>query len=393
MRLLWADPIVFSSDLTLIRELLFVDRENRISPGREVALRPVMGRHSVLFAHGEHHLRLRRLMAPALQSSDGDRHADLGRALTRSRIATWPLEERFALLERLQHLVLEILVTAVFAPRDPARTSTLIELFSTLRELNALAPRRRWMRFQNRLGVQSRLDRALVPLHRLIAEEVEERRRNRGPDGDADLLSRYARARLPDGRALTGPELRDQVVTVIMAGHETSAVGLAWTLELLARNPRAEAEAAAGAARGDGSFLAAVIRESLRLRPVIPTMGRRLGSGRRLGGFELPAGTIVSPSIYLAHTSPQNFEAPREFRPERFLDGASPPGWMPFGGGVHRCLGASLAETLIWAVLSELLPRLSLRLATPAAPRIVSRSVLWAPARGLPVVARARRSS
>jgi cytochrome P450 len=392
VRLLWAEPITFSADLELIRELLADDRGNRVSPGREATLKPVMGPRSIFFAHGDSHLELRRLMSPPLQGEALPAYAELARVLTRQQVASWPLGQRFELLARLVRLVADVLVGAVFAPRDAARAAELAELFTVMRELNAAGWRRRWARAQKRLGAASRLESAGSRLDELIAAEIGERYADPALGQRADVLSRYARARRPDGRVLEEGELRDQVVSLMMAGHDATAVGLAWTLELLARHPAAERRALADAADGDGSFLAATVRESLRLRPVVPTVGRRLGAARRLGGYELPAGSIVSPSIYLVHTSARHFAAPREFKPERFLEPGGRPGWMPFGGGVRRCLGATLAETLMRAVLAELLPRLELRLVSNGPARVRSESVIWAPARGLPVVASPRRA-
>lgn len=390
VRLLGAQPITFSADLELIRELLSDDRNNRVSPGREATLKPVMGRHSIFFAWGDAHLELRRLMSSPLQGKEIDGYADLARALTTEHVAGWPRDRRFELLPRLMHLVAEILVGAVFAPRDPARADELAHFFTALRDLNAAGWRRRWSRVQNRLGGRSRLQRTGTRLDELMAEEIDERRADPALGQRSDLLSQYTSTRLPDGRSLSDAELRDQAASVMMAGHDATAVGLAWTLELLARHPVAERAAVADAASGDGSYLAATIRESLRLRPVVPAFGRSLGVAKRLGDFELPAGSVVSPSIYLAHTTARNFPDPLAFKPERFLGEGSRPGWMPFGGGVRRCLGAAMAETLMRAVLAELLPRLSLTLASTGPAGVSPESVLWAPARGLPVVASER---
>lgn len=385
LRLLGTPPITFSADLELIRELLSDDRNNMPSPGREETLKPVMGPRSILFASGDSHLELRRLISPPLQGPAVVGYADLARALTVEHVSEWPLEQRFELLPRMVRLVADILIGAIFAPRDPARADELARLFIGMRELNAAGWRRRWNRAQNRLGRRSGLERIGSRLDELLAGEIGERRADPALERRSDLLSAYARAQLPGGRSLSDAELRDQVASVMMAGHDATALGLTWSMELLARNPIVERAAVADAAGGDGTYLAATVRESLRLRPVVPTVGRRLRDAKRLGGFELPAGSIVSPSIYLLHTSSRNFPDPLAFKPERFLEEGNRQGWMPFGGGVRRCVGAGLAETLMRAVLAELLPRRSVTLASSRPTRVRPQGVLWGPARGLPV--------
>jgi len=199
-------------------------------------------------------------------------------------------------------------------------------------------------------------------------------------------------ARFDDGEPLGDEELRDQLITLLLAGHETTATALAWTFDLLLRNPPQLARLRAELEQDGEEYLRAVISESLRLRPVVPLAGRRLHSALRVNGYVLPAGTDVTPAIWLAHTNPEVYSEPLEFRPERFLE--SPPetyGWIPFGGGVRRCLGAAFAEFEMRVVLREVLSRCELRSARSAPQRIARRNITFSPRHGTPVVLVSRR--
>jgi cytochrome P450 len=186
---------------------------------------------------------------------------------------------------------------------------------------------------------------------------------------------------------MTDREVRDQLMTLLLAGHETTATGLAWTLDLLTRHPREMDRM-----RVDGEpYVRAVVAESLRLRPVVPLAGRRLAVPLESNGLALPAGTDVTPAIWLAHTRPDAYPDPYAFRPERFLD--RPPStytWIPYGGGVRRCLGAAFAEMEMRIVLTAILARFDLRAASARAERVARRNVTFSPRRGTRVIATPR---
>jgi cytochrome P450 len=216
----------------------------------------------------------------------------------------------------------------------------------------------------------------------MLATEIAERRE----DPREDILSMLVGARFEDGEPMSDAEIRDQLMTLLLAGHETTATGLAWTFDLLVRHPAVLDRLAVG---GDEAYLRAVVTESLRLRPVVPLAGRRLVKELRVDGHALPAGTDVTPAIWLAHTRADRYPEPFAFRPERFLDGApSTYAWIPFGGGVRRCLGAAFAEMEMRVVLGEVLRRRTLRAADAAAERVARRNVTFSPARGTRVIAR-----
>jgi cytochrome P450 family 135 len=186
-------------------------------------------------------------------------------------------------------------------------------------------------------------------------------------------------------------EIRDQLMTLLLAGHETTATGLAWTFDLLIRNPAVLDRLTAAVDQGDGTYVRAVVTESLRLRPVVPLAGRRLAEPMRVDGHVLPPGTDVTPAIWLAHTRPDRYQEPYAFRPERFLDGApSTYAWVPFGGGVRRCIGAAFAEMEMRVALEEIVRRRSVRAASGRAERVARRNVTFSPAGGTRVVAATR---
>jgi cytochrome P450 family 135 len=205
------------------------------------------------------------------------------------------------------------------------------------------------------------------------------------------VLSLLLRARHADGRPMSDQELRDELMTLLVAGHETTATGLSWAIELLARHPAELEKLEADVAGGDGAYLDAVIKETLRLRPVIALVLRKLMEPMEIGGRVLPAGVSVAPSIYLVHRNPDVYPEPERFRPERFLE--QPAGtytWIPFGGGVRRCLGGSFAEFEMSVVLRELVTRRSLRAVGREPEHSVRSTITNVPNRGAEVRAMAR---
>ncbi|HWP33615.1 MAG TPA: cytochrome P450, partial [Solirubrobacterales bacterium] len=206
------------------------------------------------------------------------------------------------------------------------------------------------------------------------------------------ILSMLMSARFEDGSAMTDTDLRDQLMTLLLAGHETTATALAWTFDLLLRHAEPLARLRESLAAGEDDYLRAVISESLRLRPVVPVAGRRLAKDLSVDGLELPAGTDVTPAIWLAHTRADSYPEPFAFRPERFLDEAPDTyAWVPFGGGIRRCLGAAFAEFEMRIVLREVLTRCELHKASPTPERVGRRNITLSPKDGTPVVLSSRQ--
>jgi cytochrome P450 len=221
----------------------------------------------------------------------------------------------------------------------------------------------------------------------MLGAEIDERR----ADPREDILSTFVAARFEDGEPMDDAEIRDQLMTLLLAGHETTATGLAWTFDLLLRHPEVLERLVAAVDTDDDAYVRAVVAESLRLRPVVPLAGRRLASELEVDGRVLPPGTDVTPAIWLTHTRADRYPEPYAFRPERFLGEApSTYAWIPFGGGVRRCLGAAFAEMEMRVALAEILRRRTLRPAVSGAERVARRNVTFSPANGTRVLAAPR---
>ncbi len=380
-------PMVMISEPAAIKAL-YTGRENGLPPGRTLTLEPVMGSRSVLLLEGHEHLSRRKAMLPAFHGERMRQYDSLIADVTRSEIAKWPVGSSFPIHPRMQAVTLEVILRAVFGITDSARLERMRGLLAEM--LGDLAS----PRLQLRVLLARRFGRAdpMEDVRRqgkatddLIHSEIAERREQPDVERD-DILSMLMAARFEDGAEIGDEELRDQLITLLLAGHETTATALAWTFDLVLRHPaalnklRAELE-------GDGDeYLRAVIAESLRLRPVVPLAGRRLQSELQVNGHRLPAGTDVTPAIWLAHTNPNVYPDPLEFRPERFLDGAPETyAWIPFGGGVRRCLGAAFAEFEMRIVLREVLSRCDLELASSRPEGIARRNITFSPRRGTQV--------
>jgi len=389
-------PLVMVSDPDSLRALYSV-REHGLPPGRTFALRPIMGPRSVLLLEGAEHLQRRKLMLPPFHGERMRAYEASVAEIAQREIERWPDGEPFSLHPRMQAVTLEVILGAVFGVTDPRRRELLGRLLPQLLESTSSAG------LQFRILLARRAHRAgpLLALRELTREidgellaEIAERRRDPDAGDREDILSMLALARFEDGGAMEDAEVRDQLVTLLLAGHETTATGLAWTVDLLLRYPavldRLTAEVDAGAGAGD-AYLRAVIQESLRLRPVVPLAGRRLASELEADGFTLPAGTDVTPAIWLLHTRPDLYPEPLAFRPERFLE--QPPttyGWVPFGGGVRRCLGAAFAEMEMRIVLSSMLRNRVLSAASAHAEHATRRNVTLSPRHGTRVIASPR---
>jgi len=238
-----------------------------------------------------------------------------------------------------------------------------------------------------------RVARMIAEVNEILFAQITERRDDPALADREDILSMLVAARFEDGSAMSDREVRDQLMTLLLAGHETTATALAWAFDLLFRAPDKLARLRAEVGAGDGTeYLDAVIKETLRVRPVVPFVGRELREPSELGGYDLPAGTNVMPAIYLAHTRPDVYPQPYEFRPERFLEGAPETfAWIPFGGGTRRCIGAAFAEFEMRVVLATILRRATLRPASDRPERIVRRNVTLTPRGGTPAVLAERR--
>jgi cytochrome P450 len=378
----FGSPLVMVSRPDVIRAL-YSERRHRLPPGRTITLKPLVGERSLLLLEGDEHLSRRKLMLPPFHGERMRTYESVMREAAERELKGWPEGRAFAVHPSMQAITLEVILRAVFGVADHDRRERLRTL---LRDLLAET---------TSIGLQmSVMFGRRRPLERLreMAEEIDEflfaeiARQRRTAPGE-DICSLLVHAHFDDGTGMDDREIRDQLMTLLIAGHETTATGLAWALDLLAHHP----DAATRAWSEGEPYLRAVVSESLRLRPVVPLAGRRLVTDLDVDGLSLPAGTDVTPAIWLAHTRPQEYPEPYAFRPERFLD--QPPStytWLPFGGGVRRCIGAAFAELEMRTVLDEVLSRFDLRPAGRRRERVARRNVTFSPRHGTRVVVRRR---
>ena len=381
-------PMVMLSDPAAIRAL-YTERAHGLPPGRTLALRPVMGARSVLLLEGAEHLARRKVMLPPFHGERMRAYEPIVREVAEREIDSWPADDPFPIHPRMQAVTLEVILRAVFGVEDRGRRQELTQLLVKLLHRTSSPAVQFGVLAARRLGVtgpMERIERENAELDELLLREIAEH----GSDGD-DILSLLKAARFEDGEPMSDREVRDQLVTLLLAGHETTATGLAWTFDLLLRTPAVHARLVQAVDEDDDAYVRATVTEALRLRPVVPLAGRRLSVDLDVDGLHLPAGTDVTPAIWLAHTNPDSYPDPYAFRPERWLDRKPDTyAWVPFGGGVRRCLGAAFAELEMRVVLAAVLRRRMLVPVTPSAERVARRNVTFSPAHGTRLVAAMR---
>jgi cytochrome P450 len=386
-------PMVMISDPAAIKAL-YTERAHGLPPGREVVLTPVVGARSLLVIEGDDHLAHRKVMLPPFHGERMRSYQPIVEEIVGAEIDSWPLGEKFAIHPRMQAMTLEIILRVVFGVADGPRleqlrlvlTKVLEETASPFTQLIGLAARR----FGGR-GPWAKFEAQLKAVDDLLYAEIAERRATGDYEERDDILSLLMQARFEDGSEMSDADLRDQLMTLLLAGHETTATALAWTFDLLLRHAAPLARLRESLEAGEEDYLRGTISESLRLRPVVPLAGRRLNKDLVVDDLTLPAGTDVTPAIWLAHTRADVYPEPFAFKPERFLDEAPDTyAWIPFGGGIRRCIGAAFAEFEMRIVLREVLTRCELHKASPAPEKIGRRNITLSPKDGTPVVVTAR---
>lgn len=390
LRIAGQETWVVLSHPDAVREVFTADPATLRAGEANELLLPVLGPRSVLLLDGAEHLAERRLLLPPFHGERLKAYAALIDSVAEAEVAAWPRGSPVELLPRLRALTLEVILRAVFGVEDAGRRARLRAALEALLEWTTsprrfapmllLGPRR-----VDRLGL---LRGVLEPVDRLLAEEIASRRTAADRGRREDVLSLLLDARREDGSALTDAELRDELVTLLVAGHETTASALGWALERLVRHPAAWQRLRDEARAGESVYAEAVVRETLRLRPVLAIVLRRLTVPTTIAGHPLPAGISLAPCIHLVHRRAALYPDPHRFRPERFLE--TPPttyGWIPFGGGIRRCLGASFALEEMRRVLSVVAARADLRPGEAGSEPTVRRAVTLAPGRGARVVA------
>jgi cytochrome P450 family 135 len=359
-----------------------------------------VGHTSVLVIDEDLHRDRRRLMIAPFQRDAVARQAGVISEIAAANIARWPLSTEFPVAPRMSEITLEVILRTVVGATDPARLAALRTVMPELLNLGAWASlsianpdlqRRRPWRY-----VRRRIDEA----DRLVYAEIAYRRADPDLAQRTDVLAMLVRASHDDGRSMTDTELRDQLMTLLAAGHDTTATALSWALERLTRHPdklRKAVAAADASAAGDPAgdeYLDAIAKETLRIRPVVFDVGRVLTQPVDLAGYRLPAGVMVAPGIGLVHASAEQYPDPDRFDPDRMVGATlGPTTWLPFGGGNRRCLGATFAMVEMRVVLREVLRRVELRTTAAQGERQRVKHVILVPHRGARICVQANRNA
>jgi cytochrome P450 len=386
---------VITSHPDHVRSLFTAKPEDAPSITGESPVRPIVGPNSTLTALGDRHMRQRKLLLPPFHGDAIARYAGMISEVTERELDKWPIGKEFALAPHMQAITLDVIMAGIFGIEGrPPRGTPEWGLRTAIRSLIAAStmPGAQIGELMNvgrdepvgltRIGMEI-LDKPTYAVisKRRSATDLEER---------GDIMSLLMRATTEDGEMLTDRELRDELLTLVLAGHETTANQLSWTWERLVRTPDAYERLRNAVRNGDDAAdnIEAVIVEGMRSRPVIPTIGRRVTRPWRLGEYGVKAGTPITMSILLVHHREDVYPEPFAFKPERWLGGRKPGTyeWIPFGGGIRRCLGAALAMAEQRVVLEAMARRLELEPDRAEPERAVHRNVTMIPSRGGRVV-------
>jgi cytochrome P450 len=356
--------------------------------GRRLML-PIFGENSLLCLDEDIHAAQRRLLLPPFHGDRLSAYAELMSDITRSELADCELGRPAKFAPRLRSIALEIILRAVFGIRDAARAAPLRDAFSQLLDLTSSLLRMAPLMLLGPVKAPRipTVRRLLERVDLLIFSEIAERQGEADLAERPDILSMLLTTEHADGTEMSPVEVRDQLVTLLIGGHETTATGLSWAIERLAHSPQVMERLRSEAMAGQEAYLDAVVKETLRIRSVLPVVSRLVKAPLELRGHTIPAGTIVSACTYLTHHRPEVYPEPYLFRPERFLESA--PGtytWIPFGGGVRRCLGASFAMLEMKTVLKVVSEHLLLKPVNASPEAIGRRAITLVPKNGCEVV-------
>ncbi len=381
------ERFVIVADPDLIKEILVADPDTLLAgQGNATILEPMLGRYSLLTLDGADHLRQRRLLLPAFHGERMKAYAAVMTEIVDASIDRWQPGTPFALHPLMQSITLDVIMRTVFGLSSSERQGQLRAALVALLDIAANP----WLLFPGLVGFDPftipwlGLTKRKLEVDEAIYDIIVERRRR--PTGGADVLSMMLEARDDKGAAMSDLEVRDELVTLLLAGHETTATALAWTFDRVLSHPAIAQRLRDDIAAGRDEFLDATIRETLRVRPILPLIGRVVAKPFQLGRWSLPIGTRVAPSIYLAARRADAYPEPEAFRPDRWLGVKPDPyTWLPFGGGIRRCIGMAFAQMEMKVVLQTVFGRARLRLADGPA-KVVRRGITLAPANGTRVV-------
>ncbi|MEX0992938.1 MAG: cytochrome P450 [Solirubrobacterales bacterium] len=388
LRMPGGERVVQVSDPDAIKQIFTAPKGTfDVGSGGNALLMPLVGSDSLLTLDGDRHLHHRRLLLPPLHGERMRGYRDLMVEVTENAMASWPVDRPFAIHPQMRDITLDVIIRAVFGVKEATRQDELRQALREILDLGqgtiAFAPwirhwvHRPWVKF---LELRERVDE-------LLYQEIARRRGEPDLAEREDILSLLLQAHYEDGSPMSDKELRDELVTMLVAGHETTATGLAWTFDLILHDERVMERLLGSLDEGD-EYLDAVIAEALRIRPVIAQISRKPREAFELGGYTIPSGALVAPNIALVHRRGDLYPEPNAFKPERFLDdGPDTYTWLPFGGGVRRCAGAAFATFEMGIVLRTVLQRAKLRAADPEPEQPHPRAVTIAPRNGTTVVA------
>ncbi|GAB2973312.1 cytochrome P450 [Nocardioides montaniterrae] len=352
-------PLVMFTDPDVTKEIFAADPAVFHAGKGNAILGPIMGVNSLLIQDAVEHHRARKLVMPAFLGHALRGYQGMVAEVAKDEIDTWRDGAEMRALEHMNSLTLEIILKVVFGVADEEMLAALRPRVTAIVEVNpAILLGWAYPRLQ-RFGPWKRTVENMVELDRLLYSVIRERRTDPDLETRQDVLSRLLRHGAEAGDGLDDTELRDQLITLLLAGHETTASALSWTLIEIGKSPALRERAARAAAEGDDAWLEAALKEAMRLRPIIPMVVRTLMEPTTVGGIDLPAGATVGPSIIMSHQKSSNFPDPEEFRPDRFL-GSDVPAlnvWIPFGGGVRRCIGAGFSLMEGVEILREIFGR------------------------------------
>jgi cytochrome P450 len=384
---------VYVCDPEAIRGMLTGDQSDLHAGEANEPLSPVLGRKSVLILDGREHLRQRKLLLPPFQGSAIQNFRTVIREVAEAEVDGWKEGDRFVMRERMRSLTFEVIVRAVFGVTERERIERLRSALVSVLDMQMVFALPNAMRRDfGRLSPWGQFQRRLKAADALLYDEIARRRSESDLEQRTDVLSLLLRARDEEGEPMSDVELRDELMTMLMAGHETTATGLAFAFDLLPRNPEVLARLRDELAGEDNAYLDAVVTETLRLRPVIDAAERTLTKPRTIGGWDLPAGIRVYPAITVVHLREDLYPQPHEFRPERFIEEEAPSyAWLPFGGGIRRCIGAALAQAEMAEVIRTVVSRIDIEPTRPDRESVVMRGITLVPRHGTPV--RVRRVS
>ena len=373
-------PLVLFTRPEHAKEIFAGDPEVFHAGKGNAILGPIMGEHSLLLQDSGEHKRARKLLMPAFNGHALRGYEELVTEVARAEVGRWHDGEEFRSLDRMNDVTLEVILRVVFGVTDEQRLAALRPRVRATVDVSPVVLLGWGYPRLQRLDPWKRTVDNAFALDRLIYTEIRERRAAPDLATRTDVLSQLIRVD-DDGDTLSDEELRDQLVTLLLAGHETTASALAWALHEVGRDPGQRHRAREAARDGDDDWLEAVLKESMRLHPVIPMVVRTLQQPATVGGVDLPAGVTVGPSILVTHARDDNHPDPEAFRPERFV-GQNPPAntWIPFGGGVRRCIGAGFSLMEGVAVLREVLAAYDVEAVGSDRPKV--RNITSVPLRG-----------